>query len=323
MGWSLPSHIDQGVIFGALGLWHLANSLFSFAKSSKDFRYRTWFPVNLRGSLRCVELWTLLLIVVVFIIKQLSRASSDFKAGTIQMEHMQRYQHVTFALFFFIYAVVGLLSENSKLLPLPDGALQANFALGFAVELLIFRLGHHPGDTLESFVHTLMQIILALLVSLMLTEMLMPRSFLVSVARCMVLVFKGTWFFHIGLLINSDLFVPAGCIRGPHDFPVCDNHEAYMRARSLQVLFFGLHIAGILIFTYLSYAILVHAQGFFASNTQYHKVETVEPVEESNGVPGVPFISIVPRSLSRRFSGTNGDSPLRKKTMSPTGIGGT
>ncbi|KAJ7292323.1 hypothetical protein O6H91_10G007100 [Diphasiastrum complanatum] len=301
MGSILPSHMDQGVIFGVLGLWHVLNTLNLYIKTPRGFRYRTWFPVKLPWTLRFLELWIILLIIVMFICTQMSHARADISSGIIQAAHIQRFQHVTFALFFLVYAAVGLVSEQCSMLPLPPGVLHSTFALGFLLELLVFHFGHHPGETLENFVHMFMQIILLFLVSLMFLEILWPRSFVISIARCMLLILKGTWFFDIGILINVPSSIPLGCVSGAHGFPVCPVGEALMRAKSLQVLVFGCQMLGIVIGTYLAYALLNQ----FLIKGPY--LQILEDVEESGSKvdaveedEAVPIISVIARSLSIR-----------------------
>ncbi|XP_024366555.1 uncharacterized protein [Physcomitrium patens] len=259
MGWFLPSHIDQGFIFGLLGLWHMYNNLNNYVKSPSEFRSSTWFPALGRAKpVKPLELWILLTIVVIFIFKQLSHATSDFAAGSIKMEHLGRFQHVIFALFFLVYAIVGLVDEYTTLLRLPVGALHCTFATGFLMELVVFHFGHHPGDDVKSFVHMLMQIILVFLVLLMFLEVLYPHSILVSVGRCIMLILKGTWFAQIGFLIHYPSFVPLGCHTTEEmEYPICPTHEVLMRAKSLQVLIFNWQLLWILVCTFIGYAILV------------------------------------------------------------------
>lgn len=260
MGWFLPSHVDQGFIFGLLGVWHMYNTLHSYIRSPSLFKSATWFPANLGNPrFRSLELWILLSIIVIFIIKQLSHATGDIAAGVIQMEHLGRFQHVTFSLFFLVYVITGLIIEYTSLLELPAGALHCTFASGFLMELVVFHYGHHPGDDVESFVHMLMQLILVFLVLLMLLEVLWPRSILVSVARCTMLVFKGTWFAQIGFMLHYKSFVPDGCFTDEkHEYPVCPTHESMIRAKSLQVLIFNWQLLCILVATLLSYGVMLH-----------------------------------------------------------------
>ncbi|CAK9882708.1 unnamed protein product [Sphagnum jensenii] len=276
MGWFLPSHMDQGVIFGVLGVWHIYNTLHNFIMTPKEFRARTWFlakglPTLLRGT----ELWVLMFIVLVFVCKQLSHAGQDIASGIILTEHLQRFQHVTFATFFLIYVVIGLVTEHfPATLPLPEGAVQATFALGFLMELVVFHFGHHPGTDLESFIHMLMQLILVCLVTLLFLQIMWPRSVLIAVARCMMLIMKGTWFFQIGLLINVPYHIPLGCsIADNEEYPLCATKQADMRAKSLQVLIFGWQAAGIVIGTLVCYVFMLH----HVSSTTIHSVLTPTP----------------------------------------------
>ncbi|KAG0603939.1 hypothetical protein M758_10G132100 [Ceratodon purpureus] len=260
MGWFLPSHVDQGFIFGLLGVWHMYNTLQNYVRAPTMFRMSTWFPANgrvLPARFRCLELWILLSIIVIFILKQLSHATSDIAAGMIQMEHLGRFQHVIFALFFLVYTIVGLVGEYTSLLELPAGALHCTFASGFLMELVVFHYGHHPGIDLESFVHLLMQLILLFLVVLMFLEVLYPRSILLSVGRCMMLIFKGTWFAQIGFMLHYPSFVPMGCYEDDaHEYPACPTHETLMRAKSLQVLIFNWQLLCIFVGTFVSYGTL-------------------------------------------------------------------
>lgn len=264
MGWFLPSHVDQGFIFGLLGTWHMYNTMHNYIRSPSLFKAATWFPADGRvlrhPRFRCVELWVILAIICIFILKQLSHATADMAAGVIQMQHLGRFQHVTFALFFLVYAVTGLVAEYTSILPeLPAGALHCTFASGFLMELVVFHFGHHPGDDVEYFVHMLMQLILVFLVLLMFLEVQWPRSILVSVARCMMLIFKGTWFAQIGFLINYKSFVPEGCFTDDeHEYPECPTHDALMRAKSLQVLIFNWQLLCILVSTLVAYSLMVH-----------------------------------------------------------------
>ncbi|KAJ7292321.1 hypothetical protein O6H91_10G007000 [Diphasiastrum complanatum] len=306
----LPSHMDQGVIFGLLALWHGFNTLILYIRTPRRFRYRTWFPVQLPWTSKYLELWIILFIVVLFIYTQMSHALPDISSGIIQADHIQRFQHVTFAIFFLIYAIVGLVSEQFSILPLPPGVLQSTFALGFLLELLVFHFGHHPGDTLESFVHMLMQIILLGLVSFMFLEILWPQSFLISIARCMLLGFKGTWFFNIGILINVPSSTPLGCAYGANDFPVCPTGEPLMRAKSIQVLIFGCQMLGIVIGTYLAYALLNQFlfKGPYLPILENVEDSVIKPDNELDAVEedkALPIIRVIPRSLSRLVSLNN------------------
>ncbi|KAJ7540262.1 hypothetical protein O6H91_10G006900 [Diphasiastrum complanatum] len=250
-----------------------------------------------------------------FIYTQMSHALPDLSSGVIQPAHIQRFQHVTFAFFFLLYTIVALVSEQSSFLPLPPGVLQSTFALGFLLELLVFHFGHHPGDTLESFIHMLMQIVLLGLVSFMFMEILWPQNFLVAITRCMLLGFKGTWFFNIGILINVPSSMPLGCSSGTNDFPDCPAGEPLMRAKAIQVLVFGCQMLGIVTGTIVGYALL---NRFLIKGPYLQILEDLEdPLTKSDSDADadeenedVPVISVIPRSLSRR--------PVsRNSTMSP------
>lgn len=239
------------------------NTLHNYVRSPSLFKSATWFPADGRlltnPRFRCLELWVLLSIIVIFIIKQLSHATEDLAAGVIRMEHLGRFQHVIFALFFLVYTITGLVSEYTNLLELPTGALHCIFASGFLMELVVFHFGHHPGVDLESFVHMLMQLVLLFLVGLMFLEVLWPRSILVSVARCMMLIFKGTWFTQIGFMLHYKSFVPEGCFTDDeHEYPECPTHDTLLRAKSLQVLIFNWQLLCILVSTLVCYGLIFH-----------------------------------------------------------------
>ncbi|CAM6099258.1 unnamed protein product [Calypogeia fissa] len=327
MGWFLPSHIDQGVIFGCLGAWHIYSILRLYITNPDKFRCRAWFPNPGQGAWRCAELWTLLFIVVFFIFKQMSHATEDLAKGVILSEHLMRFQHVSFALFFLLYICVALVNEMTSLLPLPQGVLTGTFGLGFLAELMVFHFGHHPGDNLESYVHLLIQLILAGLVTMMFMEIAYPRSILVGLSRAMLLTFKGTWFFQIGLLINAPSFMPTGCTLPDNgDFPICPQPMDNMRAKAIQVLVLVVQAVGIVAFTFSLYAVMLATSTFRLSSKlpftpeikplltdSHHSVfyvvdkdsEFGDAVEEAR----IPITKDLGKSLSRRISNKT-DSPL-------------
>lgn len=260
MVWWIPSHIDQGLIFLCLGSWHIYSTLRLYITNPEKYKSRAWFPNAGHGLRRCAELWTLLFIVSFFIIKQMSHATEDLASGVILSKHLMRFQHVSFTLFFLLYICVALINETTTRLPLPHGVLTGTFALGFLAELMVFHFGHHPGDNLESYVHMLIQLVLAGLVVMMFLEIAYPRSILVGIGRAMLLTFKGSWFFQIGLLINAPSCMPVGCfLADGEDFPVCPLPMDNMRAKAIQVLVLVMQAVGIVVFTFSMYAALLTA----------------------------------------------------------------
>ncbi|CAM6113441.1 unnamed protein product [Calypogeia fissa] len=327
MGWFLPSHMDSGFIFGLLGLWHLFSILHSYVSNPRGFKSRAWFPTRFPGYFRALELWILLVIVCIFMIKQLSHATQDIASGVIRSEHLIRFQHVAFSLMYFVYICVALVNEHSRFLPLPDGALQATFALGFLSELIVFHFGHHPGDNLESYVHMLMQLILAAVVLLMFLEISHPSSVVVALARSMALTLKGTWFFYIGVLINVPSSIPLGCsIPEGQDFPFCQSPMDNMRAKAIQVLIFLAQAVAIVSLSFAAYGALRLLVGETPDNADYDEVSTETEenaqvyfvVDKDGGFAdeakkaGVPVLKDLPRSLSRRMSkrGSANGSPV-------------
>ncbi|KAL3683018.1 hypothetical protein R1sor_001040 [Riccia sorocarpa] len=319
MGWSLPSHIDSGLIFSFLGIWHLLSILHMYIRRPSSFRSRAWFPAPLPGRLRCAELWILLAIVLYFITIQLSHAAADIASGLIQARHLIRFQHAAFSMFYLVYIVAALINENTSVLPVPDGALQATFSLGFLMELVIFHFGHHPGTDLESHVHLLMQLILASLFLLMLLEIQFPQNPVVAIGRAACLLFKGTWFFHIGLIINYSFAIPMGCamVEG-HDFPQCPQPMDEMRAKSLQVLIFCSQAVFILILTFTAYGVIRMVVRYRLDAKGIEEMDKEEYVLKDHGgvytllenpqkdfdtemdARGVPVLRLMGKSLSRR-----------------------
>lgn len=317
MGWFLPSHMDSGFIFGGLGLWHMYSILHSYISNPRGFKARAWFPTRFPGYFRALELWVLLFIVTVFMAKQLSHATQDIAAGEIHTEHLMRFQHVSFSLMYFVYICAALISEYTRFLPVPEGTLQGAFALGFMSELIVFHFGHHPGDNLESYVHMLMQLVLAALVLLMFLEISNPTSVVLALGRGMCLTLKGTWFFYIGVLINEPFAIPLGCsIPEVGDFPSCEAPMDNMRAKAIQVLIFIVQAVAIVVLSFSAYGTLRWLVGETPENADYDEVAgevddnaQVYFVVDKDGdfadevnKAGVPVLKDLPRSLSRRMS---------------------
>ncbi|KAG6633756.1 hypothetical protein CIPAW_12G071000 [Carya illinoinensis] len=138
---SFKGHVLPGTLFLLVGVWHIWSSVVRYVGNPKTFRVRVWNPVpGFDGRLKYLELY--LVAIGAFIdlcIELLYSTHLKFVAdGVSNPSHLNNLEHSGMLLMFFIFGLVALLSEKTRFLPLPEGALCLIAATAFSVEYLLF-----------------------------------------------------------------------------------------------------------------------------------------------------------------------------------------
>lgn len=136
---SFIGHVLPGTLFLAVGLWHIWSAVLRFVMNPKSFRVRVWSPVSgFDGRLRYLELYVVAIgSFIDMCIELLYSTHLKFVVnGALNPSHMNDFEHSGMLLMFFIFGVVSLLSEKTRLLFV--FCLLLIFSLLFVIELCNF-----------------------------------------------------------------------------------------------------------------------------------------------------------------------------------------
>jgi hypothetical protein len=115
---SFKDHVLPGTLFLLVGVWHIWSSVFRYVSNPKMFRVRVWNPVpGFDGRLKYLELYLVMIGAFIDMCIELLY-STHLKCsvnGVLNPSHMNDFEHSGMLLVFFIFGVVALFSENTRL----------------------------------------------------------------------------------------------------------------------------------------------------------------------------------------------------------------
>lgn len=118
---SFKGHAIPGALFVLVGVWHIWGSLVRYASNPKEFRVRVWNPVSgFDGRLKYLELFVVSIGAFFDLCIELLYATHFrfFVGGELNPTHFNNFEHSGMLLMFFIFGVVALLSEKTRLVTL-------------------------------------------------------------------------------------------------------------------------------------------------------------------------------------------------------------
>eukprot|EP00245_Coleochaete_scutata_P017708 TRINITY_DN8832_c0_g1_i1.p1 TRINITY_DN8832_c0_g1~~TRINITY_DN8832_c0_g1_i1.p1 ORF type:complete len:334 (-),score=36.52 TRINITY_DN8832_c0_g1_i1:775-1776(-) len=259
-------HAGPGTFWLSIGLWHLYCTIRNYAKGPKNFRTRPWHPAKLPGSLRYMELYMIMFMagmeiaMELFILPHRHQPWGDH--WEIPANHLRNFEHSSMSFFFFLYALVALITETTGWLPLPWGGLNVLAAVAFSQEFLLFYFHSADHMGLEGQYHFLLLLSIGAGLVCTLLEILYPSSFNLPLLRAMSMVLQGTWFWQTAFSIfGGPAFVTDGCkwAEGPGDEVgiVCQSESHMHRGMALANLQFNWHLAVVLVGTLALFAYLM------------------------------------------------------------------
>lgn len=116
---SFKGHALPGTLFFLVGIWHIWGSVVRFVSNPKAFRVQVWNPVHgFDGRLKYLELYVISIgsfidLCIEFLYSTHLRFSVD---GVLNPSHMNNFEHSGMLLMFFIFSLVALLSEKTRLI---------------------------------------------------------------------------------------------------------------------------------------------------------------------------------------------------------------
>lgn len=197
LGYAVP-----GSLFILFGLWCVFQSFrrfFNCRQRNTRFTSSVVFPCDcLCGRLKDlpVEGGLKILAVLIGIAGELGTAVN--KPHVVLLNNSQ---HASVFFFFGISGVVDILVHYHA--PLPPDIDYATVVLAFMVEALLFYFNLHDRTELDMMLHTLLVYTVLANAAAVAMEMKYRNSLLGPLARAYVLLIQGTWFWHIGFIMNN------------------------------------------------------------------------------------------------------------------------
>ncbi|KAJ9707475.1 hypothetical protein PVL29_002487 [Vitis rotundifolia] len=210
---SFMGHVLPGTLFLAVGLWHIWSAVVRFVMNPKGFKVRVWNPVSgFDGRLRYLELYVVAIGAFIDMCIELlySTHLKFFVNGVLNPSHMNDFEHSGMLLMFFIFGVVALLSQQTGLVPLPEGALCLIAATAFSAEYFLFYFHSTTHKGLEGYYHLLLVILIGLCILSTIFGALMPTSFPVDLCCGIAIALQGLWFYQTAFTLYGPM-MPEGC----------------------------------------------------------------------------------------------------------------
>ncbi|CAJ2636062.1 transmembrane protein 45B-like [Trifolium pratense] len=210
---SFIGHILPGTLFLLVGVWHIWSSVVRYVSNPKTFRVCVWNPVpGFDGKFKHLELYVISIGAFIDLCVELLIATQlkFFVGGILNSTYLNNFEHSGMLLMFFIFGVVTLLSEKTRYVPLPEGALCLIAGTAFTAEYLLFNFHSTTHKGLEGYYHVLLAFLIGLCVLSSIAGALLPTSFPVDLCKGIGITLQGIWFYQTAFVLYGPM-LPAGC----------------------------------------------------------------------------------------------------------------
>ncbi|XP_057963859.1 uncharacterized protein LOC131155002 [Malania oleifera] len=259
---SFKGHVLPGTLFLVVGAWHVWSSLVRYASNPKSFRVQVWNPVpGFDGRLKHLELYLIAVGAFIDMCVELlySTHLKFFVHGVLNPSHMNDFEHAGMLLMFFVFGVIALLSEKSRFLHLPEGALCLVAATAFCSEYLLFSFHSTSHKGLEGYYHLLLVLLIALCILFTVAGALIPTSFIVDLCSGIAITLQGLWFYQTAFTLYGPM-MPDGC-RLKENMISCHSSESQVRGELLANFQLFSLVLGVLVAVVGSYGFAVSRFG--------------------------------------------------------------
>lgn len=170
---------------------------------------------------------------------------------SIPANHLNNFEHSTISLFMLLYAALALATDLTQL-AVPQGWLHILAAIALSQELLLFHFHSADHMGLEGHYHWLLQLPIVVGIVAMAVEISVRNLPVIAIVRSMSILFQGTWFIQMGMVLWTPSLLPKGCVmvETPDKHTVdCATEVATHNAKAIANLQFSWHLAAIVAIT--------------------------------------------------------------------------
>lgn len=226
---SFKGHVVPGTLFLVVGMWHVWCSVARYVSSPNSFKVRVWNPVpGFGGRLKYLELYVIVIggFIDLCIEFLYSTHLKIFVDGALNPSHMNNFEHSGMLLMFFIFGVIALLSETTRSIPLPEGALCYIAAAAFTSEYLLFEFHSTTHKGLEGYYHYILVLLIGLCILSIVAGAIIPTSFPVDLCSGIAITLQGLWFYQTAFTLYGGM-MPDGCLLKDNEIScLSTRHEA-------------------------------------------------------------------------------------------------
>lgn len=278
-----------GTGFIIIGIWQAyATARIYLAKPSSSSSIQSSSPgLYRKRPFYTAELLFIASLALLYILNAALSSYKDLNHGDNLVLAIQL-EKTGVASIFLMYAVVGMISECTQLLPLPWELYNLIALFAFCEEFLVFYLQNEGSTGLENRYYSLLLVPISVCIASKALEIPYPKSVLPPLGVAMGLILQGTWFIQMGISFFTG-WISHGCIlseKSGGDYTInCGRHMDEHRGKAISTLQFNCHLALLLVCLLPAYSYLSTKYGNFSS-LSYIPLGAKEQTEELQDLGG-------------------------------------